>query len=71
MSYTLRFSDLTKDSTVTVLDMPPGINTIDTSLSLVGRGYPNYGEKIAENFLAALQRDRISIANAIRARSNP
>jgi len=27
--------------------------------------------KIAENFLAALQRDRISIANAIRARSNP
>jgi hypothetical protein len=25
--------------------------------------------KIAENFLAALQRDRISIANAIRARS--
>lgn len=55
MPYTLRFSDLTKDSTVTVPDMPPGINTIDTSLSLVGRGYPNYGEKIAENFLHLLE----------------
>ena len=55
MSYTLRYSDLTKDSTVTVPDMPPGINTVDTSLSLVGRGYPNYGEKIAENFLHLLE----------------
>jgi len=55
MSYTLRFSDLTKDGTVTVPDMPPGINTVDTSLSLVGRGYPNYGEKIAENFLHLLE----------------
>ena len=55
MSYTLRFSDLTKDDTVTVPDMPPGINTVDTSLNLVGRGYPNYGEKIAENFLHLLE----------------
>ena len=55
MSYTLRYSDLTKDSTVTVPDMPPGINTVDTSLSLVGRGYPNYGEKIAGNFLHLLE----------------
>jgi hypothetical protein len=55
MSYTLRFSDLTKDNTVTVPDMPPGINTVDTSLNLVGRGYPNYGEKIAENFLHLLE----------------
>lgn len=55
MSYTLRYSDLTKDNTVTVPDMPPGINTVDTSLSLVGRGYPNYGEKIAENFLHLLE----------------
>jgi hypothetical protein len=55
MPYTLRFSDLTKDSTVTVPDMPPGINALDTSLSLVGRGYPNYGEKIAENFLHLLE----------------
>jgi hypothetical protein len=35
--------------------MPPGINTVDTSLSLVGRGYPNYGEKIADNFLHLLE----------------
>ena len=55
MTYTLRYSDLTKDKTVTVPDMPPGINTVDTSLSLVGRGYPNYGEKIAENFLHLLE----------------
>jgi hypothetical protein len=55
MPYTLRYSDLTKDSTVTVPDMPPGINAVDTSLSLVGRGYPNYGEKIAESFLHLLE----------------
>jgi len=35
--------------------MPPGINTTDTDLSLVGRGYPNYGQKIAENFLHLLE----------------
>jgi hypothetical protein len=55
MSYTLRFSDPLKNSTVTVPDMPPGINTVDTSLSLVGKGYPNYGEKIADNFLHLLE----------------
>jgi hypothetical protein len=55
MSYTLRFSDPIKTGTVTVPDMPPGINTVDTSLSLVGRGYPNYGEKIADNFLHLLE----------------
>jgi hypothetical protein len=35
--------------------MPPGINTVDTSLNLVGSGYPNYGLKIAENFLHLLE----------------
>lgn len=55
MPYTLKFSDSTKRNTVVVPDMPPGINTIDTSLSLVGPGYPNYGEKIAENFLHLLE----------------
>ena len=35
--------------------MPPGINMVDTSLALVGRAYPNYGEKIAENFLHLLE----------------
>lgn len=55
MAYTLRFSDSTKTDTITVPAMPPGINTVDTSLNLVGRGYPNYGEKIAENFLHLLE----------------
>jgi len=52
MPYNLHFSNT---GTVFVPDMPPGINEIDTSLSLVGRGYPNYGEKIAENFLHLLE----------------
>jgi hypothetical protein len=47
--------------TVTVPAMPPGINTVDTSLNLVGRGYPNYGEKIAENFLHLLENFASSI----------
>jgi hypothetical protein len=55
MSYTLRFSDPLKADTVIVPDMPPGINTVATSLSLVGKGYPNYGEKIAGNFLHLLE----------------
>lgn len=55
MPYTLKFSDPSKSSTVIVPDMPPGINTVDTSLNLVGRGYPNYGEKTAENFLHLLE----------------
>lgn len=55
MPYNLRFSDPSKTSTITVPDMPPGINTVDTSLSLVGRAYPSYGEKIAENFLRLLE----------------
>jgi len=55
MPYTISFSDPTKFDTITVPDMPPGINTVDTSISLVGRGYPNYGEKIAENFVHLLE----------------
>lgn len=55
MPYTIRFSDPTKVDTITVPDMPPGINSVDTSLSLVGRGYPNYGQKIAENFVHLLE----------------
>lgn len=54
-NYTLRFSDRTKTETIIVPSMPPGINTVDTSLNLVGRGYPAYGEKIAENFLHLLE----------------
>lgn len=55
MPYTLKFSDPTKDTSVVVPDMPPGINAVDTSLSLVGKGYPNYGQKYAENFLHLLE----------------
>jgi Chaperone of endosialidase len=55
MSYTIKFSDLTTSTSITVPDMPPGINISDTSLNLVGRGYPNYGQKIAENFLHLLE----------------
>lgn len=55
MPYKISFSDPTKFDTITVPDMPPGINTVDTSLSLVGRGYPNYGQKIAENFVHLLE----------------
>jgi hypothetical protein len=53
--YTLNFSDPTKTDNVIVPEMPPGINSVDTSLGLVGRGYPNYGLKIAENFLHLLE----------------
>jgi hypothetical protein len=55
MSYTLKFSDPSKTQTVIVPDYVPGINTIDTSLSLVGKGYPAYGQKFAENFLHLLE----------------
>jgi hypothetical protein len=55
MAYTLKFSDPSKITSVIVPDMPPGINTVDTTLSLVGTGYPNYGTKIAENFLHLLE----------------
>jgi len=61
MPYTLNFSDPSKSQTITVPDMPPGINTVDTSLSLIGKGYPNYGQKTAENFLQLLE----NFANSI------
>jgi len=55
MSYTLNFSDPSKINTITVPDMPPGINKIDTSLGFIGKGYPNYGKVIDENFLKLLE----------------
>lgn len=55
MPYILNFSNSNNTNTVTVPDMPPGINSIDTSLNLVGRGYPDYGRKFAENFLHLLE----------------
>ena len=61
MPYTLHFTDPTNTATITVPDMPPGINEVDTSLSLIGKGYPNYGQKTAENFLYLLE----NFANAL------
>lgn len=55
MPFKLKFSDTTKTSEITVPDMPPGINAVDTSINLVGRGYPNYSQKTAENFLHLLE----------------
>lgn len=55
MPYIINFSDPTKQTNITIPDMPPGINTVDTTLSLVGRGYPNYGQKFAENFVHLLE----------------
>jgi len=55
MPYTLNFSDPTKITAVTVPDMPPGINTVDTSLSFVGKGYPNYGQVMDQNLLKLLE----------------
>jgi hypothetical protein len=68
MPYTINFTDPTKINTITVPDMPPGINTVDTDLSLVGRGYPNYGQKIAQNFVQLLENfsNSTSPVNAIQ-----
>ena len=55
MAYTLSFSDPSKITTIPVPDMPPGINAIDTSLSFVGKGYPNYGQVVDTNFLHLLE----------------
>ena len=55
MPYTINFTDPSKITSITVPDMAPGINTVDTDLSLIGRGYPNYGPKTAENFVHLLE----------------
>jgi hypothetical protein len=57
MSYTLHFSDLTTTTNITVLSKAEGtgINNYDTSLELVGAGYPNYGRPTAQNFLKLLE----------------
>jgi len=68
MPYTIKFSDPSTSTFITVPDMPPGINTTDTDLNLVGRGYPNYGQKISENFVHLLENFSNSTApiNAIQ-----
>jgi hypothetical protein len=55
MPYTLNFSDPGNLNTITVPDYPPGLNAVDTSLSFVGKGYPNYGQVVDQNFLKVLE----------------
>jgi hypothetical protein len=53
-SYTLRFTDPAKASTT--ISVPSGTrNNYDTSLDLVGPGYVNYGQSIAQDFLKLLE----------------
>lgn len=51
--YTLNFSDPSKSNTITITG--PIKNNYDTSLDLVGPGYVNYGETIAQDFLRLLE----------------
>lgn len=55
MPYTLNFSDPGNLNTVTVPDYPPGLNAVDTSLSFIGKAYPNYGQVVDQNFLKLLE----------------
>ena len=52
-TYTLNFSDPSKSKTITITG--PIKNNYDTSLDLVGPGYVNYGETIAQDFLRLLE----------------
>jgi len=51
MPFTINYSS----GVITVPDMPPGLDDFSTDLSLVGRGYPNYAQKIAQNFVSILE----------------
>lgn len=52
-SYTLHFSDPSKTNTISI--QGPTRNNYDTSLDLVGPGYVNYGQSIAQDFLKLLE----------------
>ena len=52
-TYTLNFSDPSKSNTIAITG--PIKNNYDTSLDLVGPGYVNYGETIAQDFLRLLE----------------
>lgn len=56
-SYTLYFSDPTNTATIVVPSMVTGSgkNNYDTSLDLIGPGYPNYGLPIDQNFVKLLE----------------
>ena len=55
MPYNVNKSDPTLTTPIVVPDMPPGLNTVDTSLKLIGRNYPNFGQALAENFVHLLE----------------
>jgi len=55
MPYSLQFSDPGNLNEIFVPDYPPGLNAVDTSLSFVGKSYPNYGQVIDQNFLKLLE----------------
>lgn len=57
LSYTLYFSNPLKEGTIVVpgTAIGPGKNNYDTSLDLIGPGYPNYGQDTAQNFLKLLE----------------
>ena len=56
MSYTIDRSDPTQLQVfVPDASTGTGVNNVSTSLKLVGRGYPNYGQALAENFLHLLE----------------
>lgn len=52
MPYSISKSDPTQPQ---VVISDGTINVTDTSISLIGRNYPNYGQAIAENFLHLLE----------------
>lgn len=56
-SYTLKFSDPNTSEIILVegTTLGTGKNNYDTSLDLIGPGYPNYGHATAQNFLKLLE----------------
>lgn len=64
MAYTVNFTDAIQKTPITVDDNSR--NTSDTSLTLIGRNEPSYGQSIAENFVHILE----NFANAV-APANP
>ena len=53
MAYTVNFSNLVQKTPITIDDNSR--NTSDTSLTLLGRNEPSYGQAIAENFVHILE----------------
>lgn len=56
-AYNLRFSNPSKTSTIVVqgVNSSTGLDNFNTSLELVGNGYPDYARAISQNFLKLLE----------------